>query len=170
MELVESATVRENVALGPESLAAGKRPWSQLGGSRRTRRSILEAAEAEIAGCGLADLADVPAAQLATGQRRLVELARCLAGGYKFLLLDEPSSGLDKSETETFGQILADRVDRGSIGVLLVEHDMSLIRQLCTYIYVLDFGQLICQGEAQEVLAADIVKRAYLGTDAGEAN
>jgi ABC-type branched-subunit amino acid transport system ATPase component len=169
MELVDSASVTDNVAFGIESLAAGRWPWGQLMGSRRARRHFLELAEMEIERCGLSALRKVACADLSTGQRRLVELARVLVAGYPFLLLDEPSSGLDKTETEIFGQIVADAVADTRVGVLLVEHDMALIRQLCSYIYVLDFGELIYQGQADDVLSADVVKRAYLGTEASEA-
>jgi ABC-type branched-subunit amino acid transport system ATPase component len=88
-----------------------------------------------------------------------------LTAEYRFLLLDEPSSGLDKTETEHFGRIVADAVEERGIGVLLVEHDMALVRQLCSYIYVLDFGRLLCHGPADEVLASAQVRDAYLGTE-----
>jgi ABC-type branched-subunit amino acid transport system ATPase component len=119
----------------------------------------------EIERCGLSDISSTPASELSTGQGRLVELARVLAAGYRFLLLDEPSSGLDKTETEHFGQIVAEAVAERGIGVLLVEHDMALIRQLCSYIYVLDFGQLIYEGLSEEVLASKTVRDAYLGAE-----
>src|SRR5205085_356649 len=105
---------------------------------------------------------------LSTGQRRLVELARALAGDYRFLLLDEPSSGLDVGETEQFAAILSGVVEREGIGILLVEHDMALVRAVCSYIYVLDFGRLIYEGTAADVLSAEIVKAAYLGSEAAE--
>jgi ABC-type branched-subunit amino acid transport system ATPase component len=165
MELVDAATVRENVALGAEALAAGRRPWGLILGSRKVRAQILQAAEREIERCGLNQMADTPAGELSTGQGRLVELARVLAADYRFLLLDEPSSGLDKAETEHFGAVVADAVVERGVGVLLVEHDMALIRQLCGYIYVLDFGQLICDGPADQVLASEAVRDAYLGTE-----
>jgi ABC-type branched-subunit amino acid transport system ATPase component len=167
-ELVESASVLENVAFGAESLAAGRFPWGQLIGSRGSRRRCLESAEVAMERCGLTTLGRLSCAELSTGQRRLVELARVLTAGYPFLLLDEPSSGLDQNETEIFGEIVADAVAATGVGVLLVEHDMALIRQLCSYIYVLDFGELIYEGQSEEVLSADVVKRAYLGTDGSE--
>jgi ABC-type branched-subunit amino acid transport system ATPase component len=165
MELVDATTVRDNVALGGEALIAGRRPWGQLLGSRKVRAHVLRAADMEIERCGLSDISSTPASELSTGQGRLVELARVLAAGYRFLLLDEPSSGLDKTETEHFGQIVAEAVAERGIGVLLVEHDMALIRQLCSYIYVLDFGQLIYEGLSEEVLASKTVRDAYLGAE-----
>ena len=80
------------------------------------------------------------------------------------LLLDEPSSGLDKSETERFGQILRDLVGGGR-GLLLVEHDMSLVMRVCDYIHVLDFGKPLFQGTPAEVAASATVRAAYLGSE-----
>jgi ABC-type branched-subunit amino acid transport system ATPase component len=114
--------------------------------------------------CGLTDLADELAANLSTGQGRLVELARVIAGGFRMLLLDEPSSGLDKAETERFGTILSDLAEEMGTGILLVEHDMSLVLSVCDYVYVLDFGQLIFEGTPQQVMQSPLVQAAYLGS------
>jgi ABC-type branched-subunit amino acid transport system ATPase component len=103
---------------------------------------------------------------LSTGQRRLVELSRVFAGGFRMLLLDEPSSGLDDAETERFSGILGAVVDEVGLGILLVEHDMSLVMGICDYIYVLDFGQLIFAGTAEETRTSAVVRGAYLGEDA----
>jgi ABC-type branched-subunit amino acid transport system ATPase component len=119
--------------------------------------------------CELTELADTPAMSLSTGQRRLVELARCLAGPFGLLLLDEPSSGLDRTETQRFGEILKRVVADRGVGILLVEHDMSLVLDICEYIYVLDFGELIFQGSPAEVVASSVVKAAYLGDSEVEA-
>jgi ABC-type branched-subunit amino acid transport system ATPase component len=116
--------------------------------------------------CGIADLAGRQVGSLSTGQRRLVELARCLAGDFDVLLLDEPSSGLDPVETAHLGAILRQVVDERGTGVLLVEHDMELVMEVCSYLYVLDFGKLIFEGIPGEVAASEIVQAAYLG-DAG---
>ena len=97
-----------------------------------------------------------------------MELARALASGFRFLLLDEPSSGLDVSETDGFAAILRSVLTEEGIGILLVEHDMALVRAVCSYIYVLDFGRLIYEGPAADVLSAEIVKAAYLGSEAVE--
>ena len=96
---------------------------------------------------------------------RLVELARVLAGPFNFLLLDEPSSGLDATETHGFGEILMKVVAQRDAGILLVEHDMALVRQVCSHIYILDFGSLIFEGSPSEMLASEAVRTAYLGTE-----
>jgi ABC-type branched-subunit amino acid transport system ATPase component len=95
----------------------------------------------------------------------LVELARVCAGDFTLLLLDEPSSGLDKAETARFGEILQQLVERRGLGILVVEHDMSLVLRICSYIYVLDFGKQIFEGTASELAVSDVVRAAYLGSE-----
>ncbi len=166
MELFDSMTVAENVALGPEAFFAARRPWSQLACAREQRRDIGTRAKGAMDRCGVAPIARQRVGDLSTGQRRLVELARAMATPFRFLLLDEPSSGLDVVETERFGQIISRFVAETGIGILLVEHDMSLVSGVCSYIYVLDFGNLIFQGPCAEVLSSETVRAAYLGSDA----
>jgi ABC-type branched-subunit amino acid transport system ATPase component len=115
--------------------------------------------------CGITSLAKKRPADLSSGQRRLVELARVIAGDFRLLLLDEPSSGLDRRETVRFGEVLESLVSTGDKGILLVEHDMSLVMKICGYIHVLDFGQPIFEGTAEQVRTSDLVRAAYLGTE-----
>jgi ABC-type branched-subunit amino acid transport system ATPase component len=91
-----------------------------------------------------------------------------MATPFRFLLLDEPSSGLDVNETEQFATILLGIVERDDVGILLVEHDMALVRAVCDDAYVLDFGRLIFDGRTRDVLQSDLVKAAYLGSEALE--
>ena len=114
---------------------------------------------------GIARLTDVQARLHPTGQRRLVELARVLAGPFGLLLLDEPSAGLDATETAQFGNVLTGLVAERGTGILLVEHDMALVRQVCAHIYMLDFGRLVFEGSPEEMLASDVVRAAYLGSE-----
>jgi len=164
VELAESLTVESNVALGREASMAGGRFTTQVKSSAAQRHEIEQATWASMELCGIADLAKRQAGDLSTGQRRLVELARCLAGPFHLLLLDEPSSGLDRDETLLFADVLQRVVRDRRVGVLLVEHDMSLVMSVCDYLYVLDFGQLIFEGTRQEVAASPIVQAAYLGS------
>jgi ABC-type branched-subunit amino acid transport system ATPase component len=164
LELFDSLTVAQNVALGREAHLAGSNPLRHLFSTGTDRRDVSAAVEDAIGLCGLGDLSSHPVAVLSTGQRRLVELARCIAGHFRILLLDEPSSGLDDTETHRFGGILRQLVDRG-LGILLVEHDMTLIAEVCDHVYVIDFGKPLFDGPPDEVLAADIVRAAYLGTE-----
>jgi ABC-type branched-subunit amino acid transport system ATPase component/branched-subunit amino acid ABC-type transport system permease component len=163
MELFETLTVRENVEAGAEGVIAGANPITQVAARPGERGRVRDAADTAMRLCDISELADTPVSGLSTGQRRLVELARCLAGPFGLLLLDEPSSGLDPSETQRFGAILKNVVAKRSVGILLVEHDMSLVLDICEHIYVLDFGELIFEGSPQEVVASPIVKAAYLG-------
>ena len=138
---------------------------NRLVSSRGGRDLCREQADDALTRCGIAHLAATTVGDLSTGHRRLVELARVMAGGFRFLLLDEPSSGLDVRETEAFGSILSAIVERDGIGILLVEHDMALVRSVCDSISVLDFGLLVYQGSADEALSADVVRAVYLGSE-----
>ncbi|HVW34537.1 MAG TPA: ABC transporter ATP-binding protein [Acidimicrobiia bacterium] len=161
MELFWTMTVAETVRLAVDAAAANRRT-----GRNRFRRADDAGAErtAELLElCGLTALADVTAAQLSTGQARVLELARAIATRPAVLLLDEPSSGLDTVETKRFAAIL-DRVLRlGDIALVLVEHDVDLVFAVCQDIYVLEFGRIIATGDPGAIQADDLVRTAYLG-------
>jgi len=166
MELCRAMTVTENVALGRECVAVGGNALRQVFSSPKERTTIGRVTAEAIERCGLADFAPRPVGTLSTGQCRLVELARVLAGGFELLLLDEPSSGLDDEETHEFGRILRSVVGDGEHGILIVEHDMALVMDVCDYVYVLDFGHCIFSGTPAETQASDVVRAAYLGESA----
>jgi ABC-type branched-subunit amino acid transport system ATPase component len=165
MELCETLTVAQNVILGRECAQAGAGVLAQLAARPAQWREAEAAAWSAMRLCGIEDLAGAQAGALSTGQRRLVELARCLAGPFDVLLLDEPSSGLDHEETARFGEILQRAVAERGLGVLLVEHDMGLVMRICAEIYVLDFGRLVFHGSPAEVSASPEVRAAYLGSE-----
>jgi ABC-type branched-subunit amino acid transport system ATPase component/branched-subunit amino acid ABC-type transport system permease component len=166
MHLADSLTVWENVALGREAGLAGSRVGSQLLARRSETHEIHNATSGALELCGISGLASFQAGGLSTGQRRLVELARCLAGDFNVLLLDEPSSGLDEQETRRFLVVLRRILAERGCGILLVEHDMAMVMEICSYIYVLDFGRLIFEGDPNSVIQSSIVQDAYLGTAA----
>jgi len=163
MELFDSLSVRDNIALGREAGLAGGNPLRHLWATPKERRDTDERVEDAIARCGLGDIAGELAGVLSTGRRRLVELARVIASGADIVLLDEPSSGLDSSETPHFGRVIRSMVEDEGKALLLVEHDMELVMSVCDYLYVLDFGTLIFEGSPKEVHDSPIVRAAYLG-------
>lgn len=163
MQLWEAMSVADNVRLGLECRYAGRWPWSQLVATRTEEAACRAAADDAMERCGIRDLADVPVGELPTGHRRLVEFARAMAGRFRFLLLDEPAAGLDDAESETFARLLLDTVEQDGTSILLVEHDIALVRQVCRYVYVLDFGRLIFEGATADMLASGAVRAAYLG-------
>ena len=156
LELFGLLTVRENIMVAADI----RRGWTRR--SRRSPDSPADIAEQIIADIGLQDIADRRADSLPTGQARLVELGRALATRPRMLLLDEPAAGQDDQETERFAQILRVLAHQG-IGVLLVEHDVQLVMDVCTQISVLDFGRLLAVGTPDEIRANQHVLAAYLG-------
>jgi branched-chain amino acid transport system ATP-binding protein len=161
LEAFGSLSVRENVLVAAEI--------HQQHGLRRRRYAETpgEAADRLLSLVGIDGYADRPADTVPTGIARLLELARALALDPRLLLLDEPSSGLSATETESFGELLRELASQGR-GVLIVEHDMALIMKVCDRIHVLDFGRIIASGTPAEIRADAAVQAAYLGQSAVE--
>ncbi len=111
---------------------------------------------------GLVEMRDLQVSMLSQGQRQLVSVARALAGEPRLLLLDEPAAGLDSTESLWLAERLRDVRDTG-VTILLVDHDMSLVLNLCDTIDVLDFGALIATGSPEEIRGNQQVSTAYLG-------
>lgn len=153
LELFTMLTVRENIRVAADI----HRRWS------RDREDPARVTEAAIERVGLGDVADERVTVLPTGQGRLVELARALACSPRVLLLDEPASGQDDTETTRFGQLLVELADEG-MTILLVEHDMSLVMKVCSSIYVLDLGSILSSGPPSVVQSDPLVVQAYLGS------
>jgi len=133
---------------------------------RRWDRSApppAEITEAILDRVGLRSVADDRVDRLPTGHARLVEVGRALASQPRVLLLDEPSSGLDEEETDSFADLLRTLAADG-MATLLVEHDIELVMKVCARIHVLDFGRTIAVGSPAEVQQDDAVQEAYLGT------
>jgi ABC-type branched-subunit amino acid transport system ATPase component len=165
VSIFPSLTVSENLAMGGEAIRAGASPTHQLVGRRGEGEAIAVRAREAAELVGISALLPLRAGALSTGQKRLVELARAVAGGLDVLLLDEPSSGLDETETARFGETLLTLSRQRELSILLVEHDMSLVLGVCEYIYVMEFGQLIFSGTRDELTTSSVVRAAYLGTE-----
>ncbi len=131
----------------------------------REERRCAEIATNMMRELGLEWAADRRASDLPVGTARILELGRALCISPTILLLDEPSSGLDSAETREFGKMLKRINSERGIGILLVEHDMDLVMEVCKQIYVLDFGRLIATGAPKEIAADPAVRNAYLGEE-----
>ena len=113
---------------------------------------------------GLADKADALASALPYGQQRKLEIARALATDMKLLLLDEPAAGMNPTETAELLACINIIRDRFGIAILLIEHDMSLVMNVCQRIQVINFGQTIAAGLPEEIAVNPEVIKAYLGS------
>ena len=150
LELFSLLTVRGNVRVA----ASAAHPRGQV---EHVVDEILDRV-------GLRALADVRADELPTGHARLVELARALASQPRVLLLDEPASGQDEQETESFAELLRSLADDDGIAILLVEHDMQLVMRTCEWVHVLDFGEVLASGFPYDIQRDARVVDAYLGS------
>jgi branched-chain amino acid transport system ATP-binding protein len=152
LEVFGSMTARENILVAAEV----HRRWARDGSNpAEVTAGIIERVN-------LGRVADDQVDALPTGLARLVELGRALATQPRALLLDEPSSGLDESESEDFGTLLTELADDG-LAILLVEHDIDLVMAVCALIHVLDFGQILARGTPAEIQRNEAVRAAYLG-------
>ncbi|TWG95118.1 amino acid/amide ABC transporter ATP-binding protein 1 (HAAT family) [Nocardioides sp. J9] len=167
LEAFGSLTVRDNVRVARD-IRGGPLAWARTAvpAARATSKGNLEI-DILLDRVGIREYADERADAIPTGTARLLELARALACDPHLLLLDEPSSGLDETETDAFGELLKDLARQG-VAILMVEHDMDLVMAVCDDIHVLDFGQIIASGPPAAIRNDPAVQRAYLGYADGD--
>ena len=144
-----SISVRHNVEL----------PLRYRRAPRATRQAVAAAALARL---GVEHLAERPAHSLSGGEAQRVSLARALACEPDALLLDEPAAGLDTTESKWLGERIRN-ISANGTGILLVDHDVALVLDICDSIYVLDFGEVIADGDSAQIRANRAVADAYLG-------
>ncbi|VFA89370.1 Lipopolysaccharide export system ATP-binding protein LptB [Gordonia paraffinivorans] len=158
-ELFTDLTVAQNLAVAVQPVGLRAMLADVLNGSRPPADTIGEALDL----VGLRDAADALPGELTLGQQKLVGVARALVGGTRLVLLDEPAAGLDTHESRGFGAELR-RIAATGIGILLIDHDMSLVLDVCDRLYVLDFGKVIASGTPAEISDDPAVVAAYLGS------
>jgi branched-chain amino acid transport system ATP-binding protein len=161
IRLFKRMSVLENVLVACKVFT--DQPWRAIWPGKH-RREVMEKAMHWLSLLQLADKANQSAASLAYGDARRLEIVRALAGSPQLLLLDEPAAGMNDAETQ---QLVRDvQKIRSHVGaIMLIEHDMNLIRQLSDRILAMDYGKKIAQGSPDLVLKHPEVLRAYLGIE-----
>lgn len=132
-------------------------------GFRRAERQALERAGFWLEKVGLTELANRSAGNLAYGQQRHLEIARCMCTQPKILMLDEPAAGLNPKETEELNQLIGDLRRDHDVSVLLIEHDMKLVMEISDRIYVVNQGTPLANGTPVQIRSNPDVIKAYLG-------
>jgi branched-chain amino acid transport system ATP-binding protein len=162
LELFTDLSIRDNLRVAGEI----RNTWGGFAGSvgRGPRRiNVARETERVLELIGLAELADAGVSTIPTGTARVVELGRALMIQPRVVLLDEPASGQSDDETKAFERLLRRLAREDGLTVLLVEHDMALVMDVCDRIHVLDFGEVIAVGTPDEVRTNPRVREAYLG-------
>lgn len=160
--LVPDLTVIENVAMGVDHRY-------RIDGSRRPQRAATRAAAQDVVTrLGLTEVQDEVASSLASGTRREVEVARCVASGAKMIMLDEPGVGLTPDEREALKGTVR-RLAESGVAVFLTDHDTDIVFSVSDHVLVMDQGARIAYGRPDDVRDNPAVIEAYLGSDTEEA-
>jgi len=170
IRLFAEMSVRENLIVGmhTQGKAGLLSATLMLPAYRAEEKSLREQADTLAARLKLDLLADSLADALSYGDQRRVEIARALATHPKLILLDEPTAGMNAAETERLGELILSLRDEG-LTVLVIEHDMAFISQVCDQVIVLNFGEVIASGTTEAVKMDPLVIEAYLGAEESNA-
>lgn len=169
-EVFWSLSVIENILVG-EHCRTREGFFSQglaLPSIRREEKRLREKAQAVMEYLGIAHLADLPAIAQPYGTQKLIELARAVISSPRLLILDEPAAGMDQTETEDLAEMIRGIRTHYDTTILMVEHDMSLVMEVCDHISVINFGRNLAQGSPEQIKANPLVQEAYLGQEGGQ--
>ncbi len=150
-------SAHENVRVAAQAMASRFDIWRP----RSSLPELADQADALLQRVGLSDLGAKPAADLAHGQQRALEIAMALASQPKLLLMDEPTAGMSPEETRVMMDLIVDLATERTI--ILVEHKMKLVMGICQRLIVLHQGALLAQGSPADIRGNDEVRRVYLG-------
>ena len=164
VKMIPDMTVLENVALGAYSRGHQGVLAGMLGTNAREEQQLFKEAQRQLERIGIGHLMHELAGNLAMGPQRLMEIARALCADPALLLLDEPAAGLRHQEKQGLANVLRQLRDEG-LSILLVEHDMDLVMQVCDHLVVMEFGTLLTEGTPEEIQQSPVVRAAYLGTE-----
>jgi branched-chain amino acid transport system permease protein len=164
VKMIPDMTVLENVALGAYSRGHKGVLAAMARLDREEERALFKEAQRQLERIGMGPLLHELAGNLAMGQQRLLEIARALCTDPSLLLLDEPAAGLRHKEKRALIDVLR-QLQREGMSILLVEHDMDLVMDVCNRLVVMEYGTLLMEGTPREVQRSPAVRAAYLGTE-----
>jgi branched-chain amino acid transport system ATP-binding protein len=164
LELFGSMSVYENVAAKLDVAHRRRSRRERESGSGRKHRSVRSETHSILDALNLGPLAQRTVDDLSYPDRKIVEFARALASDVQLILLDEPTAGVSLEQRRELVARMYDYMGQRQIAGIVVEHDMEVIKTLCSHVYVLDGGEMLASGAFAEVIANARVRAAYLGT------
>jgi branched-chain amino acid transport system permease protein len=164
VKMIPDMTVLENVALGAHLRGHRGVLSAMTRMNQQEEQQLFDLARRQLERIGMGQYLHEQAGNLAMGPQRLMEIARALCSDPVLLLLDEPAAGLRHLEKQALAQVLR-QLQREGVSLLLVEHDMDLVMDVCDHLVVMEFGTLLTQGTPQEIQQSPAVRAAYLGTE-----